>query len=347
MLVLLTRTVLPIQTYTIKNSWACQHHYQKICNAQGNIQALKSPDSANSDTPNHGQDIIHENVTHLTHNLLYVAELVGAVSDSDFGCIEDGLPDLACIFCAAGLNNYSTEILHFLFNLKEVWTPEFACVLHVFWKIYADFSIQKHYVWQHANQSFRDTRPCYGGWFEYQAPSFILSKYILLAACLWYFFSSNFNWSIRPYLLQKGSTQTGTGSETSQQQSTSLSASRLVFHDQCMQIIKVQLIKLSTPLSLCSKLLTKCKCFKYRNSLTIEMAWQLSSQCQTCTHLGEKSSGCLCWEHSIRKFGTLQWEKQHKLKTMTYQSQNSEMTMLTRATKLMLNLKSRTRCTIE
>ena len=26
----------------------------------------------------------------------------------------------------AGSNNYSTEILHLLFNIKEVWTPEFA-----------------------------------------------------------------------------------------------------------------------------------------------------------------------------------------------------------------------------
>ena len=73
-------------------------------------------------------DIVHENVVRLTHDLLYVIELVKAVSDGDFGRVEDILPDLACIFRAAGSNNYSTEVLHFLFNLKEVWTPEFAYV---------------------------------------------------------------------------------------------------------------------------------------------------------------------------------------------------------------------------
>ena len=74
------------------------------------------------------KDTVHENVVRLTHDLLYVIELVQAVSDGDFGRVEDILPDLACIFRAAGSNNYSTEILHFLFSLKEVWTPEFACV---------------------------------------------------------------------------------------------------------------------------------------------------------------------------------------------------------------------------
>jgi hypothetical protein len=55
-----------------------------------------------------------------------VLELVNAISAGDFGRIEDILPDLACIFRGAGSNNYSTEILHLIFNLKEVWTPEFA-----------------------------------------------------------------------------------------------------------------------------------------------------------------------------------------------------------------------------
>ena len=61
-------------------------------------------------------------------DLLYVIELVKAISDGDFGWVEDILPDLACIFHAAGSNNYLTEVLHFLFNLKEVWTPEFVYV---------------------------------------------------------------------------------------------------------------------------------------------------------------------------------------------------------------------------
>ncbi|KAF8234995.1 hypothetical protein L208DRAFT_1259118, partial [Tricholoma matsutake] len=52
--------------------------------------------------------------------------IVHTTSVGDFGQIEDILPDLGCIFCRARSNNYLTEILHFLFSLKEVWTPEFA-----------------------------------------------------------------------------------------------------------------------------------------------------------------------------------------------------------------------------
>ncbi|KAF8150859.1 hypothetical protein B0H34DRAFT_776371, partial [Crassisporium funariophilum] len=50
-------------------------------------------------------------------------------ASGDFGRIEDILPDIACIFRGAGLNNYSTEILHLIFNIKEVWTPEFANIM--------------------------------------------------------------------------------------------------------------------------------------------------------------------------------------------------------------------------
>jgi hypothetical protein len=73
-------------------------------------------------------DTVNENVKLLTRDLLYVAELVDAIASGDFGRIEDILPDIACIFRGAGSNNYSTEILHFLHNIKEVWTPQFACV---------------------------------------------------------------------------------------------------------------------------------------------------------------------------------------------------------------------------
>ena len=85
---------------------------------------LSMPDVQEGD-----DDIVHENMMRLTQNLLYVAELVHAISEGDFRCVEDILPDLACIFRGAGSNNYATEILHFLFNIKEVWTPEFACTI--------------------------------------------------------------------------------------------------------------------------------------------------------------------------------------------------------------------------
>ncbi|KAF9470445.1 hypothetical protein BDN70DRAFT_821376 [Pholiota conissans] len=73
-------------------------------------------------------DHVHSNTILLIRDLLYVIELVSAISAGDFGRIEDILPDLACIFRGAGSNNYSMEILHFIFNLKYVWTDDFAYV---------------------------------------------------------------------------------------------------------------------------------------------------------------------------------------------------------------------------
>ena len=84
--------------------------------------------SASSSDPNPTPkpDTVYANTVLLTRDLLYVAELINAVSTGDFGRVEDILPDLACMFRGAGSNNYSMEILHLLFNIKEVWTPEFA-----------------------------------------------------------------------------------------------------------------------------------------------------------------------------------------------------------------------------
>lgn len=60
------------------------------------------------------RDRAHQNLWLLSHDLLYVAELVHTISDSDIGCIEDMLPMLAMMFRGAGSNNYCTEILHFI-----------------------------------------------------------------------------------------------------------------------------------------------------------------------------------------------------------------------------------------
>ncbi|KAH9025425.1 hypothetical protein EDB84DRAFT_1241631, partial [Lactarius hengduanensis] len=79
--------------------------------------------------PTEVPDTVHNNIVLLTRDLLYVVELVDATALGDFGRIEDVLPTIACMFRGAGSNNYSTEILHFLFNLKEVWTPEFANIM--------------------------------------------------------------------------------------------------------------------------------------------------------------------------------------------------------------------------
>ncbi|KAF8452793.1 hypothetical protein L210DRAFT_3608609 [Boletus edulis BED1] len=71
-------------------------------------------------------DNAHRNFRLFTRDLLYVLELVHATSEGDFGRIEDVLGNLAMIFHGAGSNNYCSEILHFLYNIKKVWTPEFA-----------------------------------------------------------------------------------------------------------------------------------------------------------------------------------------------------------------------------
>lgn len=73
-------------------------------------------------------DVANQNLRLLTRDLLYVLELDSAISDGDFGRVEDMLGHLCMMFRGAGSNNYCTEILHFLFNMKRVWTPEFAYV---------------------------------------------------------------------------------------------------------------------------------------------------------------------------------------------------------------------------
>ncbi|THU96722.1 hypothetical protein K435DRAFT_663977 [Dendrothele bispora CBS 962.96] len=71
-------------------------------------------------------DIIQQNTCKLIRDLLYMQELVRAISDGDFGRIEDLFPDLARMFRGAGSNNYCIEILHFLHSVKRVWSPAFA-----------------------------------------------------------------------------------------------------------------------------------------------------------------------------------------------------------------------------
>ncbi|KAK6981366.1 hypothetical protein R3P38DRAFT_3333856 [Favolaschia claudopus] len=80
-------------------------------------------------TLNPKDDIAHHNLQLLTRDLLMVAILVRAISDGDFGRVEVLLPHLAMMYRGAGCNKYCTELLHFLQNLKYVWTPEFADIM--------------------------------------------------------------------------------------------------------------------------------------------------------------------------------------------------------------------------
>ncbi|KAH9021953.1 hypothetical protein EDB85DRAFT_1850828, partial [Lactarius pseudohatsudake] len=71
-------------------------------------------------------DKAHQNIRLLTRDLLYMAELIRALADGDISRIEDMMSMLSMMFRGAGGNNYCTEILHFILNLKHVWMPEFA-----------------------------------------------------------------------------------------------------------------------------------------------------------------------------------------------------------------------------
>ncbi|KAJ7254873.1 hypothetical protein C8J57DRAFT_1075995 [Mycena rebaudengoi] len=75
------------------------------------------------------RDIAHNNLRILTRDLLVVATLIRAISDGDIGRVEVLLPHLAMMFRGSGCNKYCTEILHFIHNLKHVWTPEFANIM--------------------------------------------------------------------------------------------------------------------------------------------------------------------------------------------------------------------------
>jgi hypothetical protein len=67
-----------------------------------------------------------KNITALIRDLLYTRELSTTISSGDWGRIEDILGTLAMMFKGAGANNYCTEILHLIQNLKVVWTAKFA-----------------------------------------------------------------------------------------------------------------------------------------------------------------------------------------------------------------------------
>jgi hypothetical protein len=77
------------------------------------------------------EDIAHRNTCILTRDLLYVAELTRAISDGDWGRVEDIISNLAMMFRGAGSNNYCSEILHFIFNLKKVWGEDFGSVYFI------------------------------------------------------------------------------------------------------------------------------------------------------------------------------------------------------------------------
>ncbi|KAI0046675.1 hypothetical protein FA95DRAFT_1493692 [Auriscalpium vulgare] len=94
------------------------------------VQAFKPmPDALKPDQPSPDRDRAHHNLRLLIRDLLFAFVFIQAISDCDSGRIELIFPQLAMIFRGAGGNNYCSELLHMILNLKHVWTPEFADVV--------------------------------------------------------------------------------------------------------------------------------------------------------------------------------------------------------------------------
>lgn len=113
--------LLQIADKIIENhaSAPCQKPKQKQKRARTNLS--KPDQQAYCDT----DDPAYHNLRLLTHDLLYVLELTRAIPNGDFGHIEDILGSLAMIFRGTGSNNYSSEILHWIYNMKNIWTPRY------------------------------------------------------------------------------------------------------------------------------------------------------------------------------------------------------------------------------
>jgi hypothetical protein len=74
------------------------------------------------------EDAVLRNLILLIRDLLIFYDLGLAISSGDFGRVEVLLGTLTMMFTGAGCKNYTSEFLHFIQNLKKVWTPALACV---------------------------------------------------------------------------------------------------------------------------------------------------------------------------------------------------------------------------
>ncbi|KAJ7892360.1 hypothetical protein B0H14DRAFT_3688546 [Mycena olivaceomarginata] len=110
----------------------------------GEVEFPSPSHSSPAPAENANDDVAYHNTRLLTRDLLMVVVLVRAISDGDIGRVEALLPHLAMMFRGAGCNKYCSEILHFIHNLKHVWTPKFAygdgsvfwCCANFLWQRY-------------------------------------------------------------------------------------------------------------------------------------------------------------------------------------------------------------------
>lgn len=126
---ILEKYATPMEEHDISQKWPAtggtDYNAESVTsNESDNSSESGSTESVSSHDPQ--DDQAHWNILLLTRDLLYVAELLCAVSDSNYGHIEDILGNLAMMFWGGGLNNYCMELLHFIFNLKMVWGDDFA-----------------------------------------------------------------------------------------------------------------------------------------------------------------------------------------------------------------------------
>jgi len=77
----------------------------------------------------HTDDPVLRNLVLLTRDLLTFYDLGLAISSGDFGRVEILLGVLTMMFTGAGCKNYTSEFLHFVQNLKKVWTPAITNVI--------------------------------------------------------------------------------------------------------------------------------------------------------------------------------------------------------------------------
>ena len=76
----------------------------------------------------HTEDPVLQNLILLTCDLLTFYDLGLAISSGDFGRVEILLCVLTMMFIGAGCKDYTSKFLHFVQNLKKVWTPAIVSV---------------------------------------------------------------------------------------------------------------------------------------------------------------------------------------------------------------------------
>ena len=92
-------------------------HLRKM--AEGILRQYLSPTLLEKDDKQ--SDQVRRRIALLLRDLLYIRELGVAISDGDWGRVEDILCPLAKLFRGAGSKNYCAEILHFIHQLKKIW----------------------------------------------------------------------------------------------------------------------------------------------------------------------------------------------------------------------------------